>query len=150
MRRIALVLAVVAVFVSLPVLAERVQLIVMGGPITLNGSDVIYVEHGWVSAQYPDGVWAYKTAGYHSFRAYALDRLSYRLFIDGEEIDPTAFHMFLSNYNGRLAWRSGWYFNFPPGSLPGGTHEFTGLYRQLLPDGTWYEATRTREVTIEY
>ena len=92
------------------------------------------------------GDW-YRDLGYKSYRAYALDCYSYRLFIGDAEIEPTVFHAY-KDKEGR--WHAQWSFFFRPGSLEAGTFEFAGLYWRRAPDGTEYTHWMRREVTIEY
>ena len=145
MRRFALLAAVAALLVSLPVVAERVRLSTWSSsPITLDGMDVIYVKEGWMEVGDDHH---YLDRGYKSYRAYALDCLSYRLFIDDVEIEPTVFHAY-KDKDGH--WHASWSFVFRPRSLEAGTFEFAGLYWKLAADGTEYTLWMRREVTIEY
>jgi len=146
MKRIVVV-AVVAMLLSLPVLAARVQLPVRAEPaITLNGTDFIYVQHGWMGSPDENGIYGFEEYGYKAFPPFARDCLGYRLLIDGNEVAPTRVFFFRDGVN----WHVKWSFFFRPRSLPAGTYTFTGVYEYLQLDGTWFIYPVSREVTIEY
>ena len=148
MRKSLLLLVVVGLLASLPVIAERVQLGVWNQePIVLNGRDFIYVEHGIRQTQV-DGEWPYESLGYSSFRAYALDRALFELFVNDHKVYLARFRTQRDNFP--ASWSAGWSFFFPPNTLPAGTFSFTGHWYAIQPDGTETEAWRTRQVTIEY
>ena len=149
MRRTVILVAVAALLVSLPVVAGRVQLVIKPTlpPAVLDGTDFIYVQHGWIGEPNEDGIYGFEEYGYRTFPVFARACLGYRLYIGDDEVDVTKISF---SKDGPVTWQASWCFFFRPRSLPAGTYEFTGVYEWLELDGTWATYARTRQVTIEY
>jgi len=149
MKKIVAVV-VVAMLLSLPVVAERSRVLLEIRPelpaITLNGTDFIYVQRGWMASPNEDGIYGFEEYGYKTFPPFARDCLGYRLLIDGDEVAPTRVRIFRDG----VEWKAEWSFFFRPRTLPAGTYTFTGIHEHLQLDGTWSTWPFTREVTIEY
>ena len=80
-RKSLAIAAIVVVCAGLCGLAGRVQLSIWGGPITLDGRDMIYVQHGFRTSAAE-----LAESGYATFRKYVEATLSFELFVDGEQI----------------------------------------------------------------
>ena len=114
-----------------------------GSPsVEINGEDAHYVRHGY---RFPGGCfemhpWNMAEA---DFVSYFLEHHRFELLIDGEAIAPSSVSVYpedpelTASYGGIylwVRWKVLWTFEFAPGDLLPGKHEFTGTYICIPPE----------------